>query len=268
MARMHVGGFYANRDAAGVLTALAALSDTLSPALVPVDGTNYLRVDASMPLIIGCHAAIDATVQARARFVQPSFRTTYGKTAVEINTLSSTVEPASPHAFNDMRERPLRCKGGEKLSVEALDNPASAVDQYVLCVFADAVPAPVSTAGAIPYRFTTAAAAFSADVWGSRALVAEEDLLDGDYEILGGSVISTSAIMARLSIPGQDNKPPIGARDTRTDVLHPFFAPGQLGVLGRFNSKAFPTLELLCDAADNEVQVVDLWLRRVGGVKA
>jgi hypothetical protein len=61
-----------------------------------------------------------------------------------------------------------------------------------------------------------------------------------------------------------DNNPPIGCRDTRTDVLHPIFAPGQLGVLGTFDSKNPPTLHLLCDAADNEVQVVDLYLRRVG----
>lgn len=264
MARLHVTGFFENQDGAGSLQALAAHADTLEPQLVPVDGADYLRVDASMPLIIGAHAAIDATVQPRARFVQPSFKRRYGKTAVELPTLSSTVEPASPHAFNDLRITPIVCQGGEKLSVESLNNPAAAADQYVMCIFADSVPAPVSVAGVLPYRFTTTASALTADAWNSRAITAEEELEDGWYDVYGGKAISTSAIMARLKFAGSDARPPIGACDTRTDVIHPFFAPGQLGVIGRFHSKNPPTLELLADAADNEVQVLDLWCKKSG----
>src|SRR5687768_315772 len=132
MARLHqTGGFFENQDGGGTLQPLTAHVDTLSPGLVPVDGADFLRVDPSMPLIIAAHAAIDATVQPRARLVQASFRETYGKTGVELVTLSSTVEPATPHALNDLRERPIRCKGGEKLSAESLNNPAAAADQYV-----------------------------------------------------------------------------------------------------------------------------------------
>lgn len=264
MPRLHTTGFMESQDGAGTLQNMAAHVDTIEGALVPVDGADYLRVDSSMPLIIGVHAAIDATVQPRARLVQPSFKRTYGKTAIELPTLSSTVEPATPHAFNDLRANPIRCQGGEKLSVETLNNPASAVDQYVMCVFADQVPAPVSAANAVPYRFTTTAAALTADAWNSRAITPEEDLPDGWYDILGGKAISTSAIMARLKIPGQDARPPIGACDTRTDVIHPFLQPGALGVLGRVHSKNLPALELLADAADNEVQVLDLWMVPAG----
>lgn len=264
MSRMHVTGFFEDQDGAGTLQNLAAHVDTIEGALVPVDGADFLRVDSSMPLIIGVHAGIDATVQPRARLVQPSFKRTYGKTAVELPVLSSTVEPASPHAFNDFRSHPVRCQGGEKLSVETLNNPAAAANQYVMCVFADQVPQPVALpASAVPYRFTTAASALTADAWNSRAITPEEDLPDGWYDVYGGKAISTSAIMARLKIPGQDNRPPIGACDTRTDVIHPFFAPGQLGVLGRIHSKNLPALEILADAADNEVQVLDLWMAPV-----
>lgn len=267
MSRLHVAGWFENQDGAATLQPLAALVDPLVPGLFPVEATDFLRVDPSMPVIVGVHANVDATVQPRARLVHPSFRTRYGRTALELPTLSSVAEPGSPHAYNDLRSSPIVCQGGERLSVETVNDPAAAADQFVIAIFGDSVPAPASLQGAVPMRFITTAAALTANTWNSRALTADEDLLEGEYEILGGKALSTSAIAARLAIPGQDARPPIAAADARTDVVAPIFQPGQLGVLGRFRSTNLPTLELLADAADNEVQVVDLWLRRVGATR-
>lgn len=264
MSRLHVAGWFENQDGAASLQPLAALADPFVGSLMPVESTDFLKVDERTPLLIGLHAHVDQTVQGRARLVQPSFRQRYGRTALEIPVLSDTAEPGSPHAYNDLRLNPIVCKGGERLSVETLNNPAAATDQFVIGVFADQVPAPVSTQGAVCMRFTTAASAMTANTWNARSLVADEDLLEGEYEVIGGRCLSTSAIAARLALPGQDARPPIAANDARQDVVHPFFQPGQLGVLGKFRSTNLPQVEVLVDAADNEVQVVDLWLRRVG----
>lgn len=264
MARIHTAGWFENQDGAGTLQPLAALVDPFVPGLMPVGATaDFLRPDARTPLLIGLHANVDATVQPRARLVQASFRTVYGRTALEVPVLSSTAEPGSPHAFNDLRGNPIRLKAGEDLSVETLNNPAAAEDQFVIGVFADKVPTRASLDGAVLARFTTAASAATANTWNTRALTPDENLLAGKYDILGGRALSTSLIAARLAIPGMDARPPIAAADARTDVSHPFFAPGELGVLGQFDSTNLPQVELLVDAADNEVQPVDLWLRKV-----
>lgn len=272
MAKLHVAGFFEDQDGAGVLQPLAALVDTVAGQVLPTEATDFLLTDPRLPMIIGAHAAIDATVQPRCRLVAPSFRRRYGSEAVELPILSSTTEPASPHAYNDLRQCPIRLNSDgktERLSAESLNNPAAAANQFVICVFADGVPAPiVNLDGFVWRRFTTAAAALTADAWNNRALVSADVLEPGVYEVAGGYAISTSAIAARLAFLGTDLRPPIGAKDTRTDTIHPFFQPGQLGILGEFSERNLPSVDILADAADNEVQVVDLLCRRKGAAGA
>lgn len=264
MARLHTAGFTESQDGAGTLQNIAALVDPYVPSLMPAEAGDFLKVDERTPLLIGFHAHVDATVQPRARLTQPSFRTRYGRTAIELPVLSSTAEPGSPHALNDFRGNPILLRGGERLGYETLNNPAGAVQQYGIGIFADAVPAPVSLQGAFCARFTSTSAAAVAATWNTRSLVSDEDLLEGEYEVLGGRALATEGVVARLSIPGQDARPPIACNDARTDVIHPLLQPGQLGVLGKFKSTNLPTVEFLADGTTTEVVVTDLWLRRVG----
>lgn len=235
---------------------------------MPVESTDFLLTDPRLPVIIGAHVAVDATVQPRARLVAPSFRRRYGAESVELPLLSSTTEPASPHAYNDLRMTPIRLNSDgktERLSLETLNNPAAAADQYGIFVFADGVPSPLTNLdGFVWRRFTTAASAMTADAWNTRPLTSADVLESGTYEVAGGYGITTSGIACRLSFLGSDLRPPIGVKDTRTDVVHPFFQPGQLGILGEFTERNLPSVDFLVDAADNEVQVVDLLVRRKG----
>lgn len=266
MARCHLAGFFENQDGAGALQNLAALVDPLSPQVFPAEAGDFLLTDPRLPFIAGVYASVEATVQPRARLVAPSFRSTYGKTGYELPVLSSSIEPAVPAAFNDYRAHPIKLgKVAERLSAETLNNPGAATDQYVLCWFTDGPVQPVSPEGGAWYRFITAASAMTADTWNTRALTPEETLEAGTYEVLGMRAISTSCIAARLACPGTDLRPGVLGADTRTDAINPAFQPGQFGVLGEFTDRNLPSAEFLVDAADNEVQVVDLYLRPKSG---
>lgn len=268
MAKLHVAGFFENQDGGAALQPLAALVDTVAGQVMPVEATDFLLTDPRLPLLIGLHAAVDATVQPRARLVAPSFRRRYGSESVEVPILSSTNEPASPHAYNDLRSTPIALNSDgktERLSVETLNNPAAAADQFVIGVFADGVPAPLTNRqGFVWRRFTTTQAAMTANAWNTRALTAAETLEAGTYEVAGGYGITTSGIACRMAFLGSDLRPPIGVKDARTDTIHPFFQPGQLGVIGEFTERNLPSVDFLVDLADDEVQVVDLLVRRKG----
>jgi hypothetical protein len=261
----HLAAWFENQDGAGTLQNLAALADTLTP-LLPRDATgDLLRVPSAYPGIAWVYAGIDATVQPRARLSDaPSFRKTYGRAALELPKLSSTVEPGSPPVVNDFRKEPIRLSPGEYVGVQTINNPAAAADQYVLASFCDGPLAAVSPAGGFWARFITTAAAMTADTWNNRALTQDENLSEGTYEVLAMRPISTTCIAARLVFANQVNRPGVLGTDTRTDVTHAMFEPGEQGVLGRFDTQTFPSVDFLVDAADNEVQVVDLYIRPVG----
>jgi hypothetical protein len=262
---LHTIAFFENQDGGGALQPLAALADPLSP-LFKVESGDFLICDSRLRFLVGGHFHVDATVQPRARLVAPSIKSRYnGRTAIEVPALASTIEPASPPVMNDWRAQPYEFDGGERLSLETLNNPAAAADQAAVLYMSDGAISPVDPRGGYWARFTTTAAAVTADTWNSRALTADETLRKGRYEVLGGRVISTTLIQARLNFPlGGHARPPVASADARADIPAPMLQPGQLGVLGAFDDDNLPVVELFVDAADNEVQVVDLFIRPVG----
>lgn len=269
MAKLHVAGFFENIDQGGTKQNLAALVDTLAPAIMKAEATDYLIVDPRLRFIAAGYVHADATVQPRATLVAPSMKTRYnGITELEVPTLASTAEPATPAVFNDWRANPIELDGGERLSLEMNANPAAAADQFGLFVFSDGPVSAVDPRGGYWHRFTTAASALTANGWNSRSLTASQTLKKGRYEVLAGKAISTSLVGlgGRLNFPlGDQFRPPIAAADALEDIPHAMFNPGQMGVLGQFDDDNLPVVELLPDAADNEVQVVYLYIRPIGG---
>jgi len=261
----HVGPvFFEDQDGAGALQNLGALADPLS-ALWPRDGDNadLFRADGRFRALVGLYAGIDATVQPRARLTAPSFRERLGRTALEFPFLPTTNEPGSPPLFHDLRDDPILFDPGERVGFETLNNPAAAANQYAVCFVADGPVQAVDPKGGYWARFTTAAAALTADTWGSRALVEDERLKSGFYDVLAFRPISTSLIASRLSFVDQVNKPGVLGADARGDIPHAsFMRPGAWGPLGRFHTDNLPAMEALVDAADNEAQVADMFIRR------
>lgn len=255
--------FFENQDGAGALQNLAGLADPLSQIWPRDSDADFFRVDGRFRNIVGIYSHVDATVQPRARLTAPSFRERLGRAALEVPTLSSTAEPGTPPVFVDRRMDPIELTPGERLGLETLNNPGSAEDQFTVLWTADGPIQQVDPKGGHWIRAITAASALTANTWGTRTLTLDENLLAGEYDVLGLRVLSTSLIAARLAFNNQVNKPGVLGADARTDIPHASFAyPGSWGVLGRFHTDNLPSIELLVDAADNEVQPVDLYVRK------
>jgi hypothetical protein len=255
--------WFENQDGAATLQPLAAIAETLSPLFQRDSSGDFYRVPGELPGVAFVFAGIDATVQPRCRIVAPSLRDTYKRSAIEVPKLSSTVEPGSPPVVNDFRREPIRLRPGELVGYETVNNPAAATDQFIVTQFCDGPVQAVDPKGGFWIRTVTAAAAMNANDWNNRALTPDESLLEGVYDVLAAFPISTSGIAMRLAFAGQTHRPGVLCYDTRTDVAHAMFEPGQLGVLGRFSTQVMPTADFLVDAADNEVQIVDLYVRPV-----
>lgn len=262
---IHPVVWFENQDGAGTLQNLAALADPFVPGIWRRDGDNndLLRPTHGYNKIFGVFAGIDATVQPRARITATSFRDRYKRTAYEIPILSSTAEPGSPPAFNDLRFNPIEVLHDDSVGVETLNNPAAAADQFVVAFVGDQVTPvdPKALTNGFWIRGATTAAALTANTWGNRAITLDERLTPGRYGVYGAHVLSTSLICARLFDPHQLWRPPILGRDARTDIPHPSFAmPGGWGRLCSFDTENPLSVDLLVDDADNEAQPVDLFL--------
>lgn len=259
----HVAAWFENQDGAATLQPLAALADTLSPVFVRDANADLIRVDPKLRYIAGIHAHVDATVQPRCRLNAPSLKTRFnGRTTLEVPVLSSVAEPLSPPAFNDWRAKPVELDASDLLGFDTINDPAAAADQFIVVFFSDGPVQPVDTTGGFWARYITTAAAATANVWNSRSLTPDETLRPGTYEVLGMRAISTTCIAARLVFPlGGNYRPGVLGCDARADILAPAMLPGQMGSFGIFAHDAPPTAEFLLDAADNEVQVVDLFIR-------
>lgn len=260
---VHVAAFVENQDGAGTLQNLAALSDPLTQE-IQINNTDFMRVHAKLPFIAGVQLQLDHTVEPRARLVAPSFRTMYGRVGIELPFIGSGPEPDGTNPlFNDYRFNPIKLEAGENLSLETVNNPGAADFQYGVVWFSSGKIAPVDPDGGYWARFTTTAAALTANTFGSRALTADEDLTAKRYACLGARVVSTSLVTSRLQFPDQSFRPGVMGVDARADRTHPAFQPGAWGVLGEFTPTNLPAIEPLVDAADNESQIVDLYIKKL-----
>lgn len=261
----HLFGFLENLDAAAALNRLTPIPEGGFANLFEIVDTDYLRVPSTFSSIVGAYISADATVQPRARLVQTSYKTIFsGRTSIEVPLLSPTIEPGSPPVFNDWREDPSPLIHGDLLSCELLQNPGAATDEVALLWAANGPIKPVSPKGGHWLRTLTTAAALTANQWNNRSVTFEEEIGPGEYEILGLRGISTSLIGIRIAFPNHTWRPGVLGCDARGDLVHPAFQPGQMGGFGSFKTTQRPTFDLLGDAADNEAQPIDLYIRRIG----
>lgn len=111
-------------------------------------------------------------------------------------------------------------------------------------------------------RATTAASALTANTWTNRTLTLDQNLPPGSYELAGARVESATLTGARFVFPGQSNRPGVLGSAPGGYQL-PIFRRGRMGIFGRFAYDQPPTVDLFASAADNQVQIVSLDIRKV-----
>lgn len=257
---LHVAAFFESVDQ--TLDNVAALQD----GIIPVQGDDLIVPDG-----MGFIAAVrvgSATAEF-ARLSTPSLRQLPSVALPDLQPVGA-LEPESPPAgFHEFWSQPLPINPaapgkGERLNLLAENDGAGAAEPVYGIVFLSSGPVQPAPGPWTPVRATTAAAAVTADTWTARNITLAQTLPKGVYAVGGMRVQSTSLIAARLVFPGQSYRPGVLGCDADADIQPGIFRRGGLGELGRFTNDSPPQVELLCDAADNEVQEIVLDIKRVG----
>lgn len=243
---MHLAGYLASIDSAGVFAAVTPLAD---PMLF-INGNN-IRVPADVSRIIMAAGGADGVVIPRWRLTSP---TLIARGRPEVKPLNvqnaAAVVPGSPVSLQDMRSNPLSLAPDELLFAELNNNPAAAQVQWLLIWLADEVPAPVTNAEIRTGRWTSATAAV-ANVWTPVVVAPDDNLQPGEYAVVGMRPMSATQIASRFIFRNDPaHRPGALGGATAQSLTSPIFRDGTLGVWGTFPFQQAPTIEVLCTAAD------------------
>src|SRR5574341_1733615 len=152
----------------------------------------------SLNHVVAVAGLVENAAANRARLVSPSLRVRSNFQVQPLNGgAAAAVEPASPAAVVDLRSSPLVLAAGEQLNFEVLSDPVAAQRQSGVVWLADAPIAPI--AGPIFTVRATSATALVAGAWSNVAVVFEEDLPRGRYQLVGLWPVSAGMIAARAS---------------------------------------------------------------------
>jgi len=235
--------FYQSIDPAAVYTAINAVLDQH----VRVNGTDLFVPELNK--IVAAAAGVETTVESFMRLTSPSMRAMARFQIAPFNgAAAGAVEPASPHVITDLRTSPFELVAQETLNAELNSNPAAAQIQWALIWLADAPIAPVN--GKMFTTRATGATALVAGTWTPVPVTFDEDLPRGRYQLVGMRCRSTGCIAGRMNFIGGRWRPGCMGVDAQTDLEHPMFRNGGLGVWGEFEDVDTPSVEVLSVSAD------------------
>ena len=104
------------------------------------------------------------------------------------------------------------------------------------------------------------AIAQAADAWTNGPLVLSETLPVGKYQIIGFRAVAADLVAARLVFigAGAETRPGVPGVAADTVVAPTGFGPGELGVIGEFDSETPPSVDVLGGAAGVQSYEIDL----------
>lgn len=183
------------------------------------------------------------------RLTSPSLRERGLFRIVPLNVATAVaVEPGSPQAVVDLRATPIELVTTEQLNVEINTNPAAVQLQSAVVCLADKPIVPVT--GKMFTIEATGATALVAGTWTNVALTFTEDLPRGRYALVGIFPISAGMIAARAVFVGGGWRPGVLGSDVASDLQHPMFRYGGMGVMGEFEDIEPPTMDCLAISGD------------------
>lgn len=255
---MHLGGFSESLDPAAAFVNIAALQD---------DRLFTQGDDIRVPplnQVVGVMGGADGVVAPRIRLTSPTLT---ARTRYEVSPLNSqdaaAVEPDSPAKYSDLATTPLVLGVDEILQAELNSNPAAVQIQWAFLWFADAPVVPVQSQTMYTVRGTGTTTAV-ANTWTSADITLDDNLVPGDYQVVGLRAEGATLVAARFIFRTADQwRPGSIGTDSILDIIPDRFRNGQMGVWGRFPFTQLPAVEILCMAADT-AQTVHWDLIRTG----
>lgn len=195
-------------------------------------------------------AYLGSTTISRGRFVSPSLRQIANP---QIRPVTRAVGGITDPNVMDLRDIPLTIPGLEEFGLEATTALAMGTERVTGLVWVgnSIVPAPPGEVITVRFTGTTAAVA---NTWTDITMTADDSLSQGEYAIVGGDWISTTAIAFRMILDQQVERPGglgVAAIDRRGPALN---YAGYFGTWGRFRTTALPRFQLLAGSTDNDHQ--------------
>lgn len=227
--------------AAGINAALTALAAVPDPH-VRVNATNDFYVPADFHFLWG-GTAIGPTL-TRAQLMSPSLRRVFLHELAVIDIGAAL--PASPRKIILQDDSPIPLDGGEALDAN-ITNTASD-RETVLAWLAPGTSKPDSRP-CFTIRVTATPTAV-AGAWTNGALVFDQTLPAGNYDLLGARFRSTNLIAFRFVFVGGTYRPGAIGYASTTSLDYDKFRYGNVGVWGSFKWNAPPTVDFLANAAD------------------
>lgn len=250
---LHFAGFGESIDAAGNLVNIAALPDDVIST-----NDDDLQVP-SLNQVLAIIAGVSLGGEGYARLEAPSLLRKSRQYISPVNgNNDGDVEPGSPPAVMDMRENPLRLRSTEDIQALVDSDTTSPAFQWLLMLFSDG--SIVKPSGEMFTIRATAAVTLVAGQWTQGQMTFQDNLPAGKYAVVGLSAIAAGLVAARLVFRGGEGwRPGCLGRDSESDLEHPMFRYGGLGVWGEFSHNAEPGIEFLSISADTaEVVLLDL----------
>jgi hypothetical protein len=236
-------------DPAAAFEFIAATPD---PGHVAVSGDEVFVPELDQIIALGC--AIDLTTAAQARFRSPSLL----RRGIEeyVNPVASGLTfGVNPEIINKSRN-PLKLDRDEGLTFQTDSNPALAAQHYAFALLSDGPVTPVE-GEMMTVRFT-GAVAIVVTGWTRGAITLPASLKAGRYQVVGCRLLSTNGVFYRLAFPGYSWRPGGVCANAQTDLDHPLFRSGHLGVWGEFDHRSPPALEVLGVTDTAQVGHMDL----------
>jgi hypothetical protein len=236
-------------DPAAAFTQVAATPD---PGHVAVIGDEVFIPSLNHVVAYGC--AIDLTVASQARFRSPSLL----ERGIEeyVDPVASGLTFGADPEIHDLSQNPLQLVKGEGLTFEVNTNPALAAQHYAFSLLSDGVITPVK--GRIMTVRFTAAVAQVVTGWTAGAMTLPASLAAGRYQVVGCRVLATNGVFYRLRFPGNPWRPGGVCANAQSDLDHPLFRRGALGVWGEFDNRDLPAIEILGVTDTTQVGWLDL----------
>lgn len=246
---MHtVAGFFSSLANGVTYSALAAVLDQS----LTVSANNRYIFPGNYRCLA---AALMGVNMSAARINAPSLRSVVLPEIYPVNAAAALGDNVKYTVYGRNGPRFIR---NEEVTLEVSHGGAGAEDQFgALFVTENFVPAPD---GPIFTLLATASPTLTDGTWVNAALTFNQTLPSGEYTVVGMNVVCNDAFLARLVFPGQSQyRPGCVVNDTYgQDNNTQMFRYGRMGLYGKFQSTAQPSVEFLGYAAGAESPIVML----------
>ena len=231
----HLAGWYESVDQNAVALDIAAMPDEA----VTVSG-NFVRCPDDLPNLLAAAFVSASTDFTRARVESPTLRQLANFDILPVNRIAT---PESNPAIAYLGSNPQPLTAGEDISFNTNTNNVGVVDIYGAVWFGDAPVQPVN--GEIFTVRATAAITQLVGVWTNGALTFSQDLPVGTYDVVGLRVQAAGLVFGRLVFVGDPFRPGVLGAITAAAIDVPSARYGRGGLLGTFNQRNPPTLDVV-----------------------